>query len=157
MFTTVWQILNMKWMKWPETKIMWICWNLLGKICEIKSGKLIFGGFEIFGTIVRLGIGNTSPTIFSMSECEYTLHSQSHTSLNINVLIFQKIYVLLSWILGSGEARSRKRLRFIEHVSHSSEWHHVAKTYSFIYSNFFACRGTRRPRNSNNRETRSRR
>ena len=33
---------------------------------EIMSGKPIFGGFKIFRTIVRLGIGNTSPTIFSM-------------------------------------------------------------------------------------------
>ena len=31
MFATVWQILNMKFMQWPETEIIWICWNLLGK------------------------------------------------------------------------------------------------------------------------------
>ena len=32
---SVWQILNMKWIRWPETEIMWICWNLFGKLREI--------------------------------------------------------------------------------------------------------------------------
>ena len=42
---TVWQTFytnccnNRKW------KLMWICWNLLGKTREIISRKLIFGGF----------------------------------------------------------------------------------------------------------------
>ena len=30
MHATVWQILNEKWMQWPETKVMWICWKSLG-------------------------------------------------------------------------------------------------------------------------------
>ena len=32
MLATVWQIMNMKFtVQWPETEIIWICWNLLGK------------------------------------------------------------------------------------------------------------------------------
>ena len=37
MTATVWQILNMNWMQWPETESFQICWNLLGKIHEIPS------------------------------------------------------------------------------------------------------------------------
>ena len=44
---TVWQILNTEWTKWTETKLMWICWNLLGKIREITSGQNLFlAGFS---------------------------------------------------------------------------------------------------------------
>ena len=53
MSAAVWQILNMKWMKWPETEIIWTCWNLLGKIREITSGEHIFGRFGPFVTTVR--------------------------------------------------------------------------------------------------------
>ena len=42
---TLWQILNMKCMQWPETLIKWIWWNLLEKTREITSSELIFGGF----------------------------------------------------------------------------------------------------------------
>ena len=40
--TTLWKILNLKQMKWPETEMMWICGNLCNKIREITSGELIF-------------------------------------------------------------------------------------------------------------------
>ena len=43
--TTIWQILNIKCVLWPETEVMWICWNLLGKTREITLSELIFGGF----------------------------------------------------------------------------------------------------------------
>ena len=36
--STVWQILNLRRMPWPETEIMWIYWNLLVKTCEIAVG-----------------------------------------------------------------------------------------------------------------------
>ena len=42
MFATVWQILNMKFMQWPKTEIIWICWNLLEKTREITSSRLIY-------------------------------------------------------------------------------------------------------------------
>ena len=42
MSAAVWQILNMKWMKWPETEVIWICWNLLGKIRETTSAWTYF-------------------------------------------------------------------------------------------------------------------
>ena len=29
--------------KWLETGVMWICWNLLWKTCEITSSEFIFG------------------------------------------------------------------------------------------------------------------
>ena len=126
------------------------------KNCEIMSDKLIFGGFEIFRTIVRLGIGNTSPTIFSMWECEYTLHSQSHTSFNINVLSFQKMFCWVEFSeVGKPEVVNSWKLL----DSSVIRQHHVAKTYCFTNSNFdfVTCRGTRWPSNSSNRETRSRR
>ena len=46
---TVWHILNMKSINWLETEIKWICWNLLGKICEIAACEFIFGVFQQIG------------------------------------------------------------------------------------------------------------
>ena len=37
-------ILNIKCIQWPEMEIIWIFWNLHGKIREIKSSEFIFGG-----------------------------------------------------------------------------------------------------------------
>ena len=42
---TVWQNFNIICMQWPETEVMWICWNFLRKSREITSSELIFGGF----------------------------------------------------------------------------------------------------------------
>ena len=47
------KVFNMKCMQWPETEVMWIYWNLLGKIREITLNELIFGGFTPFETTVR--------------------------------------------------------------------------------------------------------
>ena len=40
-------------LKGPETEVMQICWNLLGKLREIPSSELIFGVFYLFGTTVQ--------------------------------------------------------------------------------------------------------
>ena len=40
--STVWQILNTRRILWTELEIMWICWNLLVKTCEITVGWTYF-------------------------------------------------------------------------------------------------------------------
>ena len=67
---TVWQVLNVKQM---ETEIIWICWILFGKICEITSSELIFGGFEPQTTVARAAI---------FAHCMHcNLHSAVHSTL----------------------------------------------------------------------------
>ena len=53
MSATVWEILEMKCVQWPETENMWIYWNLFEKIREITSIELKFGGFYPFETTVQ--------------------------------------------------------------------------------------------------------
>ena len=50
---TVWQILIMKGIQWPETEIRWIFWNLFGKICENTLYEFIFVGVSLFGTTAQ--------------------------------------------------------------------------------------------------------
>ena len=45
MLETIWHVLNMQRSQSTETKMMQISWNRFGKIREITSGELIFGGF----------------------------------------------------------------------------------------------------------------
>ena len=45
MTVTVWQISYLKRIQWPEMEVKQILWNLIEKIREITSSKLIFGGF----------------------------------------------------------------------------------------------------------------
>ena len=52
MTATIWQVLNMKCVPWPETEEMWISWKLLEMFCETKWSKPIFGGFQWFETTV---------------------------------------------------------------------------------------------------------
>ena len=40
--STVWQILNTRRILWTETEVMWICWHLLVKTCEITVGWTYF-------------------------------------------------------------------------------------------------------------------
>ena len=45
MLAVVWQISSINYIQWPETKIMWICWNLLGKFIKSHRVNLILEDF----------------------------------------------------------------------------------------------------------------
>ena len=146
-------------MKWPETKIMWIWWNLHGKNREIMSSKLIFGGFEIYGTI-DCETGHRKHqhhNFFYVRVRVYTALTVAHIIQHQRTKLPKKY--MICWVEFSevGKPEVVKDWKLLNtSVIHQ---HHVAKTYSFTNSNFdfVTCRGARWPRNSNNRETRSRR
>ena len=52
LYATIWQILNNKCVQWPETEILRIFLNLLGKILEISSGENVFWRILALCTVI---------------------------------------------------------------------------------------------------------
>ena len=109
-------------------------------------------------SVCRLGIGNISPTFFLCESASIHSHTQCTHHLPSTYTKLPKKY-MICWVEFS-EVGKPEVVKDWELLNTSViRQHHVAKTFSFINSNFdfVTCLGTRWPSNSSNRKTRSRR